>query len=101
MQSITSVGRPLSQEVHSRTVRYLVSMTIRTLCIVGAFVTEGWLSWAMVAGAIVLPYFAVVMANAGRERPERADTLLERPELEAAPRRPGTLPVDLRGGYLR
>ena len=32
--------------------------------IVGAVVTTGWVRWVLVAGAILLPYVAVVMANA-------------------------------------
>lgn len=43
-------------------------MGIRTVCLVLAVVASGWLQWAFLAGAIVLPYVAVVMANAGRER---------------------------------
>ena len=29
---------------------------------------EGVLRWVLIVGAVVLPYFAVVIANAGRER---------------------------------
>ena len=29
---------------------------------------EGALRWSLIFGAVVLPYFAVVIANAGRER---------------------------------
>ena len=99
--SITSVGRPLSQDVHDRTLRYLAAMGVRTACLVGAFLVDGWLTWVMIIGAVVLPYFAVVFANAGQERAKPADTLLERPALGAAPDRPGVVPIDLRGGYLR
>ncbi len=103
VQSITSVGRPLSEDVHDRLVRYLISMTIRTGCFVGILFTEGWLRWVMAVGAIVVPYVAVVAANAGRERPAQADTLVDAPQLEAAPgdQRPAYPPIDLRGGYLR
>lgn len=101
VQAITSVGRPLSQDVHDRTVRYLVSMGIRTACIVGAYLVDGWLTWAMIAGAVVLPYLAVVAANAGQERAQPADSLLGRPELAGPPPRPGTVSIDLKGGYLR
>lgn len=47
-------------------------MTIRTLCFVGAVVVgDGWLRWVLVAGAVFLPYAAVIMANAPspREQP--------------------------------
>jgi hypothetical protein len=39
-------------------------MTIRVICIVSAIFVEGWLMWLCFAGAIFLPYFAVVIANA-------------------------------------
>jgi hypothetical protein len=34
------------------------------VCIVTAILVEGWLMWLAFAGAIFLPYFAVVLANA-------------------------------------
>ncbi len=67
VHSVTSAQTPLSQEQKARTKRYLMSMTIRTVCFLGAVVAQGWLRWALLAGAVVLPYIAVVMANAGRE----------------------------------
>ena len=45
-------------------VKYLIAMTIRVICIVLAIFVEGWLMWVCFAGAIFLPYFAVVIANA-------------------------------------
>jgi hypothetical protein len=44
-------------------------MTIRVVCIVVAIFVEGWLIWLAFAGAIFLPYFAVVLANAQGPRP--------------------------------
>lgn len=66
--SITGASVPLSEDQRQRTRRYLVSMAIRTVCFVGAIFASGWLRWALVAGAVVLPYVAVIMANAGRGR---------------------------------
>lgn len=44
-------------------IKYTVAMTVRTIClIVGAFST-GWVMWIAFAGAIFLPYIAVVLAN--------------------------------------
>jgi len=46
--------------------RYLISMTIRVVCLILAiFVLHGWMRLIGVAAAVVLPWFAVVMANAG------------------------------------
>lgn len=65
---ITAAPRAHHDDQHARIVRYTLSMSIRVVCLVLAFVTTGPLQWVMVAGAVVLPYIAVVMANAGRER---------------------------------
>jgi hypothetical protein len=78
--SITSARRSLSEDVSSRTRRYLLLMGIRTTCFVLAVAfTSGWLRWVCVAGAIVLPYVAVIVANAGRENDVVAPTPFEPP----------------------
>ncbi len=66
--SITDAPVAHSQELHGREVRYLVSMLVRTLCFVAAVVTSGPLRWVFIAGAVFLPYIAVVFANAGSRR---------------------------------
>jgi predicted tellurium resistance membrane protein TerC len=65
---ITGAQVPLSEDQRQRTRRYLISMAIRTVCFIAAIVASGWLRWALVAGAVFLPYIAVIMANAGRTR---------------------------------
>jgi hypothetical protein len=65
---ITDAGVPLSQEQAGRTRMYFVTMGIRSLCFVGAVLAPSPWRWVLAVGAIVLPYFAVVLANAGRER---------------------------------
>lgn len=82
MPTITSARRALQDDVDQRTHRYLVSMGIRTACLVLAVVIEGPLRWVFLAGAIVLPYVAVVLANAGREPERPADALFE-PEADS------------------
>jgi hypothetical protein len=64
---ITSASSSHSERIHGRQVRYLVSMAVRTACFVLAVVTDGTLRWLFIAGAVVLPYIAVVVANAGGE----------------------------------
>lgn len=66
--TITSAQRALSDEQAGRTRKYLISMGIRTACVIGAIFIPGWPRWVLIAGAVVLPYLAVVIANAGRER---------------------------------
>ena len=68
--SITAAQRPLSEEQGGRTRRYLISMGVRTLCLLGAIVIDGWPRIMLIIGAIALPYLAVVVANAGRENDE-------------------------------
>jgi hypothetical protein len=43
-------------------------MSLRTVCFVLGVVTEGIWRWIFMSGAVFLPYFAVIIANAGRER---------------------------------
>ncbi len=48
---------------------YLIQMGIRLVCFVGAVVAGGGvLTWVLIGAAIVLPYTAVIFANAGRDR---------------------------------
>ncbi len=67
---ITGARPGVRDDVNSRTRRYLFSMGIRTICFLLAVVTDGWLRWVMIAGAVLLPYLSVVFANSGRERIE-------------------------------
>ena len=71
--TITEAQRGLSVEQGDRTRRYLVSMGIRTACVIAAIFVPGWPRWVFIAGAVVLPYLAVVVANAGRENDEPGD----------------------------
>jgi hypothetical protein len=68
---VTQARRSLSDDVSYRQRRYLLMMGIRTVCFVIAvimFVNHfGWLTVIPAVGAIVIPYFAVVFANGGRE----------------------------------
>jgi len=64
---ITSAPKRLSSDLVSRQRRYLVSMIIRTLCFLLTVALPSPYRWFALAGAMVLPYVAVVVANAGRE----------------------------------
>jgi hypothetical protein len=83
--TITDAQRGLSVEQVGRTRRYLVSMGIRTACVVGAIFVPGWPRWVLIAGAVVLPYLAVVIANAGRENDEPGDVGVEEQGRAALP----------------
>jgi hypothetical protein len=92
VHSITGAGESLSEEQTVRTKRYLVSMAIRTACVLLAIVVPGWPRWVFLAGAVALPYLAVVAANAGRNRrggPPPAPVTVHTRMLPAGPTGPG------------
>ena len=65
---ITSAAASRNDDIAARQKRYLFSMGIRTLCFVGAIVASllgiHWLWPILIVAALLLPYVAVVMANA-------------------------------------
>ena len=65
--SISNVGQPLSIDQSSRARKYFISMMVRTACFILAVVLPSPYRWVALFGAVVLPYIAVVVANAGRE----------------------------------
>jgi len=87
VHTVTQARRSLSDDIAYRQRRYLVMMSIRTVCFVIAiclFVNHfGWLAAIPAVGAIFIPYFAVVFANGGRE-PDNVRGFMEyRPNLPA------------------
>lgn len=64
VHSITSAAPGHSVDMHQRMVRYSVAMGIRVVCIVALFFLDGWFKLIAVAGAVFLPWIAVVIANA-------------------------------------
>jgi type IV secretory pathway TrbD component len=71
---ITTARTSHSDELRGREKRYLLSMAVRTVCVVLAVVADGFLRWGFIAGAVILPYVAVVMANVGaRTDPEELE----------------------------
>jgi hypothetical protein len=65
--AVTAARPSLSDDIRAREKRYALAMGIRTLCFIATVATQGVVRWVMFTLALVLPYFAVVMANAGRE----------------------------------
>jgi hypothetical protein len=62
--SVTTAASGRSNDLASRQRRYLTMMGIRLACLPLAVISSGWVRWAFIIGAIVLPYVAVVIANA-------------------------------------
>ncbi|UZN05023.1 DUF3099 domain-containing protein [Cellulomonas sp. S1-8] len=87
---ITSAPEPLADDLARRQRRYLWQMGVRVVC----FVAAGLL-WSRVPVVIpivllviasVIPYVAVLLANAGRERRDEPGVFFEARQLPPAPR---------------
>ena len=68
---ITEARESHTVEQNSRVLKYTISMSVRMACFLAAFFTHGWIQWVCFAGAIVLPYVAVVIANGGADLTKR------------------------------
>ncbi|MEX2441253.1 MAG: DUF3099 domain-containing protein [Pontimonas sp.] len=70
--AVTSLHQSPDDERRSRMVKYSAAMGVRLVCIGLCFVTPG--AWLLVpaAGAVLLPYLAVVAANQVTKRGDTA-----------------------------
>ncbi len=82
LHTVTSLQSAPELERRSRMIKYTVAMGIRLACIGACFLVSGWWLLIPALGAIILPYFAVVLANSATK--ERQKT---------APLRPGTVSI--------
>src|SRR6201981_699053 len=68
---VTEAAKPRSEDIAYRERRHLIMMGIRVSCFsltVALFAAgAGWFAAIPAVGALVIPYFAVVFANGGRE----------------------------------
>ncbi|WP_277210675.1 DUF3099 domain-containing protein [Isoptericola croceus] len=99
--SITGVPASLAADQNRRLRQYLFQMGLRVVLILAAaLLVEGWLMWVCFVGAVVLPYSAVLLVNAGRDRSTRESSAVppeQPPELEPMippVERPGVRVVD-------
>jgi Flp pilus assembly protein TadB len=77
---VTTAPISPGDERRGRERRYLITMGVRVIAFIVAIVfATGWIRVIAIALALVLPWVAVVMANAGPKRSER-----ETPSLYAA-----------------
>lgn len=62
---ITEAQPSLDDQLSARRTKYLIMMSVRVLCLVlaAAFYHTPWLLAIFVAGALVLPWMAVLIAN--------------------------------------
>jgi len=84
---VTQAQRSRSDDINFRQRRYLLMMSIRAVCFVIAvlmFVNHlGWLVVIPAVAAIFIPYFAVVLANGGREPSNTRGFMEYQPNLPA------------------
>jgi acyl dehydratase len=62
-QSITTLPPSPTDDRHKRMLTYTIAMSVRVVCVFLLFVVHGWWLLVVAIGAVVLPYFAVVLAN--------------------------------------
>ena len=84
----------------ARSTRYLITMGVRIACFILMVAVQpyGWYTWIFAAGAVVLPYIAVVTANVGQD--SRATRRSESPE-RALPATPSPSRGQRRRGFVR
>ena len=78
---ITTAAESREVDIAKRQKRYLIAMSIRTVCFIGAVITgvQGW-NWIwpfFIVAAIFLPYVGVVMANAANTKGQTEMDLLD------------------------
>ncbi|HKU10917.1 MAG TPA: DUF3099 domain-containing protein [Sinomonas sp.] len=88
VHSITTAAPAHSDDMHKRMVRYATAMGIRMVCIILLLVVDGWFKLIAAAGAVFLPWIAVVIANAQDKADTTSDALLAAPP-----------PAELEGGW--
>ena len=66
---ITDARGAASQEQATRQRRYAITMAFRTACFIAMIFVPGAFRWVLFAGAVFLPYIAVIFANQAHQRP--------------------------------
>jgi hypothetical protein len=86
---ITDARSPASAEHDSRVKRYALTMGFRTACFVAMVFVDGPLRWVLFAGAVLLPYVAVIVANQANQRSQPKKPVggptIDRPQLTTGP----------------
>ena len=75
--SITDAAAAHSEDMRERMIKYALAMAIRMVCLILIFVVDGWFKLVAVAGAVFLPWIAVVIANGSDKAEIHSDALLD------------------------
>lgn len=99
-QSTTSLEMAPADDENARLRTYLLTMGIRTVCVIlcAVVVPYGWHTAIFAVGAIALPYFAVIVANAASGR--RVETAVH-PEARRIESSPAAAPDPATPGVIR
>lgn len=79
---VTSAKISHSEDIRLRQRRYVITQSVRVICVVLATMLPVPLVWkgVLIVGAVALPWFGVVMANAGPTiARRRKNALVDRP----------------------
>ncbi|MBC9935383.1 MULTISPECIES: DUF3099 domain-containing protein [unclassified Leucobacter] len=85
---VTSVGETPAEERSRRMRSYYVAMSLRLLCVASLAFVRGWWIIIPALGAILLPYFAVMIGNAIGSREGSAPAEMTPQALTGAPGEP-------------
>ncbi|MFB9405437.1 DUF3099 domain-containing protein [Pseudarthrobacter polychromogenes] len=77
VHSITDAAGAHSEDMRQRMIKYALAMGIRMVCLVLIFVVDGWFKIIPVAGAVFLPWIAVIIANGNDKAEGHSDLLLD------------------------
>ncbi|MFA5606407.1 MAG: DUF3099 domain-containing protein [Leucobacter sp.] len=84
--SVTSAGVNPAEDRAHRMRMYFLAMSLRVVCVVSLFWVRGWWVLLVAAGAVFLPWFAVMIGNAVAHGGETAPETPAPLQLEGAPR---------------
>ncbi|NAS26140.1 DUF3099 domain-containing protein [Herbidospora sp. NEAU-GS84] len=77
VHQVTDAQPSLTADIRRREISYVIKMSIRVVCLILAVAWPGaplWLRGLFIAGAVLLPYLAVIGANErGRDLPPLQD----------------------------
>jgi len=86
---VTTAGKNPRDELRDRQRRYLITMGIRVVCFILAIVLFGvglrWVAAFAVAASLILPWVAVIAANAGPRRVAERPSLYQRDRRQLPP----------------
>ena len=83
--SITALPRSPADDRRRRMIQYTIANGLRVVCVLLVLFVDGWWRVPLIAGAVVLPWIAVMIANA---KDTRANAVL-RPGAIVRVERPG------------